>query len=351
MDTFNRAFANPLRPDPEQLRQTLFALIQAETWAEAKRMVEQHPELLSDEAEELLQHLLAAQADEQAARSLTGYRELLHGCRTEGMEATFARLTQPAQSTTSSESTLNIPAELETEVQELVRLTEQAQRDPELHRQRAVLMESMLRRLRPDQHPAFRAILLINLGYAYWSLPRGDRAANLQQAITCYRAALRFCTPETAPLAYAATQNNLGTAYAALPTGDRAANLRQAIACYREALTVYTPEAAPRDYAMTQYNLGTAYADLPTGDRAANLQQAIPCYHEALRFRTPETAPLAYAATQNNLGTAYANLPTGDRAANLQQAIACYREALTVYTPEAAPRDYAMHPEQPGQRL
>ena len=81
----------------------------------------------------------------------------------------------------------------------------------------------------------------------------------------------------------AGLQNNLGNAYQSLPTGDRAANLEQAIACYREALRIYTPEAAPLDYAMTQNNLGTAYADLPTGDRAANLEQAIECYSAALQ--------------------------------------------------------------------
>ena len=128
----------------------------------------------------------------------------------------------------------------------------------------------------------------------------------------------------------AAMQNNLGNAYWALPTGDRAANLQQAIQCYQEALRVYTAGAAPLDYAATQNNLGTAYLRLPTGDRAANLAQAIRCYREALRFRTAEAAPLDYAMTQNNLGTAYLRLPTGDRAANLQKAIQCYQEALRI---------------------
>jgi tetratricopeptide (TPR) repeat protein len=153
-----------------------------------------------------------------------------------------------------------------------------------------------------------------NLGNAYLSLPTGDRAANLAQAIACYREALLFRTPETASLQYAATQNNLGEAYRNLPTGDRAANLAQAIACYREALRFYTPEAAPLNYAGTQNNLGLAYADLPTGDRAANLAQAIACYREALRFRTPEAAPLDYAMTQNNLGAAYLKLQDYERA-------------------------------------
>jgi len=194
----------------------------------------------------------------------------------------------------------------------------------------------------PEAAPLDYAMTQNNLGNAYWDLPTGDRAANLAKAIECYREALRVYTPEAAPLYYAVTQNNLGNAYADLPTGDRAANLAKAIECYQEGLRFRTPEAAPLDYAMTQNNLGTAYLRLPTGDRAANLAKAIECYREALRFRTPEAAPLDYAMTQNNLGNAYADLPTGDRVANLEKAIECYREALRVYTPEAAPLDYAM---------
>jgi tetratricopeptide (TPR) repeat protein len=114
-----------------------------------------------------------------------------------------------------------------------------------------------------------------------------------------------------------------------LPTGDRAANLEQAIQCYREALRFRTPEAAPLDYAQTQNNLGNAYRNLPTGDRAANLEQAIQCYREALRFRTPEAAPLAYAQTQNNLGLVLQALGdlAGARAA-FERALQIFRQFL-----------------------
>jgi tetratricopeptide (TPR) repeat protein len=77
------------------------------------------------------------------------------------------------------------------------------------------------------------------------------------------------------------TQNNLGNAYSDLPIGDRAANLQQAIACYQAALQVRTREAFPADWAATQNNLGLAYANLSRGDRAANLKQAIACYQAA----------------------------------------------------------------------
>ncbi len=198
-----------------------------------------------------------------------------------------------------------------------------------------------LRFYTPDAAPLDYAMTQNNLGFAYYALPTGDRAANVQRAIDCFQEALRFYTPDAAPLQYATTQNNLGLAYSDLPTGDRAANLQRAIDCYWEALRFRTPDAAPLDYAGTQNNLGNAYYALPTGDRAANLQRAIDCYREALRFFTPDAAPFQYATTQNNLGAAYSDLPTGDRAANLLRAIDCYREALRFRTPDAAPLDYA----------
>src|SRR5205807_1365203 len=117
------------------------------------------------------------------------------------------------------------------------------------------------------------ARLHYNLGLAYWALPSGDRAANLQQAIACYEAGLQVYTREAFPVSWARTQHSLGIAYRALPTGDRAANLQQSIAYHEAALQVYTREAFPVSWAMTQHSLGSTYQDLPGGDRAANLQR------------------------------------------------------------------------------
>jgi hypothetical protein len=47
------------------------------------------------------------------------------------------------------------------------------------------------------------------------------------------------------------TQHNLGTAYQELPRGDRGANLRQAITCYQAALRVQTHETLPFDCLAT----------------------------------------------------------------------------------------------------
>ena len=154
-----------------------------------------------------------------------------------------------------------------------------------------------------------------NLGNAYWSLPTGDRAANLQMAIACYREALRVYTPEAAPLDYAMTQNNLGLAYAGLPTGDRAANLEQAIACYREALTIeYLP---PWSRARYLRNLGDAYSEME------DYASAIATYQQAIDT-TPDDPWLF-----NALGSVYS------RQEQHEQAVEAYTAALALATADA----------------
>src|SRR5260221_404570 len=144
-----------------------------------------------------------------------------------------------------------IPPDFAADIRRAQQLEEQRQRDPRAILPLIQVYKRMLERLRPNDDPTLYAALQYNLGNVYGTLPTGDRAANLAQAINCYQQALRFYTPEAAPLGYATTQNNLGKAYRNLPTGDRAANLAQAINCFQQALRFYTPEAAPLGYATT----------------------------------------------------------------------------------------------------
>jgi succinate dehydrogenase flavin-adding protein (antitoxin of CptAB toxin-antitoxin module) len=81
--------------DPEQLKQTIFALIQAETWEESRRILEAHPELLTDEADAVLGRFIdtaQAQGDEAALRIFERHRALLRRCREVGVEEAFAEL-------------------------------------------------------------------------------------------------------------------------------------------------------------------------------------------------------------------------------------------------------------------
>jgi len=81
--------------DPEQLKQTIFALIQAETWEKSRRILETHPELLTDEADAMLRQLIdtaQAQEDQAARRFFEGLRAFLRRCREVGIEQAFAEL-------------------------------------------------------------------------------------------------------------------------------------------------------------------------------------------------------------------------------------------------------------------
>jgi CHAT domain-containing protein len=134
---------------------------------------------------------------------------------------------------------------------------------------------------------------------------------------------------------------NFSNLIAQFPLGNKASNMEIAITGYEVALTVYTREALPIDWAATQNNLANAYRDRIKGDRTHNIEQAIAASTAALNVYTREALPQSWAATQNNLALAYIDRIKGDRADNIEQAIAAYTVALTVYTREALPENHA----------
>ena len=97
MSFLNRLFGrNRSKPSPRQLLNALQAFITADTWAGSRRVVEEHPELLTDEADALMGQLIEgvlAQGNTDAARVFEEHRALLHRCREVGLEAAFAEKT------------------------------------------------------------------------------------------------------------------------------------------------------------------------------------------------------------------------------------------------------------------
>jgi CHAT domain-containing protein len=180
-----------------------------------------------------------------------------------------------------------------------------------------------------------------NMGNAYYYRSRGKRAENLEVAIRCYEAALQVYTHSAFPQKWAMIQNNLGEAYRNRIRGERAENVEVAIKCGLAALEVRTPEACPQDWAATQHNLGIAYWARLWGEKAENLETAIHCYEKALKVRTREAFPYYWAETKNNLGLAYVDRIRKETEENLEAAIRCYEEALEVRTPETSPYYWA----------
>lgn len=81
-------------PQPEaDLAERLIEWVQTPTWADSRTYLENHPELLTDEAEQVLVRLREVQDDEGARRTLDEHLALLRHCQSEGIEAAFAERT------------------------------------------------------------------------------------------------------------------------------------------------------------------------------------------------------------------------------------------------------------------
>jgi len=92
LDDFRR-LCDQARQELPPLLRAIQAFVRADTWAAAQRVVEEHPELLSDETLALFERLIAAahtQVDADARRILVERRDLLRRCREVGAAQAFA---------------------------------------------------------------------------------------------------------------------------------------------------------------------------------------------------------------------------------------------------------------------
>ncbi|MFN9407319.1 MAG: CHAT domain-containing protein [Dolichospermum sp.] len=167
-----------------------------------------------------------------------------------------------------------------------------------------LLATNTLEEAEPDAKQFF-AVVIGEFSDLIQQFPLGNKADNMEIAITGYEIAFTVFTRETSPELWGTLQNNLGIAYRDRIRGDKAENLEKAIAAYNAALEVRTPTDFPVDWAATQNNLGTAYSDRIRGDKADNLENAIAAYEQALEVRTPTDFPVENAETLFNLGIAY----------------------------------------------
>jgi len=71
----------------------LEAFIAADSWAEARRVLEAHPsELLTDVADDVLVTMMARYKDDEVVRMLAQHRQVLTRCRVVGIDVAFAEL-------------------------------------------------------------------------------------------------------------------------------------------------------------------------------------------------------------------------------------------------------------------
>ena len=187
-----------------------------------------------------------------------------------------------------------------------------------------------------------------NIGIAYWGRIHGERADNQENAIAHFEQALAIFSRESADREWAQLQNNLAVVYLQRIRGERADNQEKTIAHLEAALTVFTREAEPLLWAQAQVNLGSAYRGRAQGERADNREKAIAHIEAALTVLTREAFPYEWATAQTNLANVYLDRTRGERSSNQEKAIAYFEGALTVFTKEGFPQQWAMTQRSAG---
>ena len=105
------------------LADTLQQFVQEKTWDESQRILETHPELLTDDADTVLGKLIdaASEANDENGRGiLANHRELLQSVRREGADAAFAKVRFSA-----ADGAPTLPPEIIARLQEMNIRTEQ----------------------------------------------------------------------------------------------------------------------------------------------------------------------------------------------------------------------------------
>ena len=187
----------------------------------------------------------------------------------------------------------------------------------------------------------FWANLQNNLGGAYSYRIKGDKAENLEKAIQHFTLASEVFTREYNPFLWAGLKHNIGDAYGHRMKGDRLENMELAIKYIEASLEVYTKENFPKEWANNQNTLGFIYSERVRGDRLENLEKTIEYYQRALQVFTPHNYPEFYGKTKMNLGNTYRDRIKGNPVENLEIAIATYHNVLEVFTKEAFPDKWA----------
>ena len=305
----------------EKLFEAILALAQAKDEAEALRTLKDHPELLEDETDIILQQMISnakQNGDTQEGKILGYVRE-------------FVR-TQISSGTRESSQNGSELSEILQELSRLARLGDMPRR--------IKLCRMALELITPENASLWSA-LHVQLGNSLAQSTIGDQADNIEQAIDHYEQVLMIRTQKDFPVDWATIQNNLANAYNNRIRGDPADNIEQAIDHYDQALKIRTQKDFPVDWATTQNNLANAYNNRIRGDRADNIEQAIEHCEQALKIRTQKDFPAYWATTQNILAAAYKNRIRGDRVDNIEQAIEHCHQAMKIYTLEGFPADWA----------
>jgi hypothetical protein len=313
----------------EETSQAVLQFVNAETWTEGKRIVEEQQHLLlTDAADGIFEHILQqSQDNEQAVRTLWTHRLLLRRCREIGIEPAFKELTGG-------------------EVPERLRELEQQASAADKHYKQTYDLSDLRATVAAWSHllnhsdfasadETFRARILNNSGITYQNLYERS-GEGLERAIAVKEEAVAL-TPQGHP-DRPSRLNNLGNAYQrAYERSGEDGQLQRAIEHYEKAVAL-TPKGHP-DRPSYLNNLGNAYQSAyERSGEDGQLQRAIAVLEDAVAL-TPKGHPNR-PGYLNNLGNAYQSAyeRSGEHD-DLRKAIATYQAALDGYAAGVFPMD------------
>lgn len=304
----------------EQRLKLVLDFINAPTWRKAKHFLEEHPELLTNEADALLEALAAVQENDEVREQVAWRRRLLQRSRRIGIDQAFAELSLRPQP----------------------RLLKQARSALEKEGQGALdsaiaAWDNVLKDSSFSNAPeVFRAAVCHDAGRAYFRRYQVEhRSHDLERALDLWREAVKLTPPGTTERP--SRLNDLGVGQSeryALTSQEK--DLKGAVDAFREAVTFAAQEHPERPLYLTHLGIFLSQQFALT-ERDADLNSAIAAFREAAALTT--SGALERPRRLTNLGTALsARYVRKEQEADLKEAVDAFKEAVTLTAPDAPER-------------
>jgi tetratricopeptide (TPR) repeat protein len=338
---------------PEPLRAALAEFVLARTWDASQRIVEDHPELLSDEADALLGQMIE-QVGAQHAVPLQQHRDLLRRCREVGIPRAFAEKMLPPEALAAAEAAGLTPEQAlamaraarggpPVPAPERVLVMARAARGgtPVPAPEQVLAMARAARGGTPVPAPFQKDLQQAQEAEARY-LRSGDRAA-LDEAAAAWE---RILGHPDFPMAderfqLAALNDAGGIFLRRYWARGHLSDLNRALAWWQTAMERTPPDHPDLPGFLNNLGNGLRARYARTG-HLADLEEAIGTYRQAVE-RTPPDHP-DLPAILNNLGTGLcARYARTGQLADLEEAIRVYQQAV-----ERTPPD---HPDRPRHLL
>ena len=201
--------------------------------------------------------------------------------------------------------------------------------------------------LNPFKKPEDQAELLLSIAFVLKDRSGGDRSRNIERALECARAALDAGRGQGDAPSEADARMILGVLYGERIEGRSDENSDRAVAELTRAIELLDADRDRINWGSAQHNLGRIYAARRwIGASEENLRRAIYHYRLSLAAHPRAERPYDWATSQLTLANAYSQLAgdVGDPLAGqefLQQAVTSYLAAAEVFNRSTSPHAWA----------